>query len=485
MALTGAARPGEVYGPMFVRPLGGVAAVIDNSRAGVVLYTRDGLYIDTVFPDDHLVGHDQMGAYWQPGEFFAGDVYANRDNGKIYFAMGKTMPQIFEAQGWTISASPASAIQQIDDSVTLRANEIGTPSAPQLEIRGGASAARLARFAPATGGAPALDGSMHGWETCDPVTFANGPDQSVEVRCLYDRGHLYLRWHARTGRDVDPRPLGRPENLFAHDREADTLGLYLQCDPQAKPGAASPGGRAGDVRFVFTLARDHEVAKPVVIGMYPAWNGPGASPHSYRTPAGGTAAFANVGVVPNVSSGGAIDSDGEGFVLAAAIPRSALPEAPQLESWRTVGNFDANFGGHDRFWWSNTDGSASRETQDEPTEARLYPGAWSPVQCAPVSPMPIRSWLAIGPFGLPEIGLGTNARLGERNVLRNLGVEVMANHEHIEMLVERVDGVRPRWIGRGRKDVGLAANANDVGRVATTGALGMEGVDRTALERAN
>jgi hypothetical protein len=404
VALTGAARPGEVYGPMFVdTPLNGLVSVIDNSRAGILLYTEDGLYVDTLFPDDHLVGHDQMGAYWQPGEFFAGGVYANRADGKIYLAMGKTMPQIFEAQGWSTTATPVRAIDHLDRTVTLRANEIGTPSAPQLEIRGGAAAAHLAQFQPATGGAPALDGSLRGWETCVPVQFGNGPSQSVEVRCLYDRNHLYLRWHARTGHDVEARPLGLPVDLFAHDRESDTLGLYLQGDPQAAPGASAPGGRPGDVRFVFALSRDHDATRPVVLGLYPSWNGPGATPHSYHTPAGGTAAFANVALLPHVQASCTLDPDGEGFVLAAALPQTALPDAPRLDGWHTVGNFDANFGGHDRFWWSNTDGSASRETQDEPTEARLYPGAWSPVQFASVSPEPIRSWLAIGPFGLSAV----------------------------------------------------------------------------------
>jgi hypothetical protein len=402
VALTGAARPGEVYGPMFVEPpLNGIVTVIDNSRAGMVLYTEDGLYIDTLFPDDHLVGHDQMGAYWQPGEFFAGGVYANKDDGKIYLAMGKTMPQLFEAKGWTSTTTPVRPIPSLDRTVTLRANEIGMPTAAQLEVRGGAAAAKVALFKPATGGAPALDGSMTGWTTCNPIQFSNGPDQSVEVRCLYDRSHLYLRWHARTGHDVEMRPLGLPEHLFAHDRGADTLGLYLQGDPQASSSAS--GGRPGDVRFVFALARDQGAVRPVVLGMYPSWNGPGATPRSYRTPAGGTVSFANVALVPHVQGGYVLDPDGEGFTLAVALPRAALPDAPALEGWRTVGNFDANFGGHDRFWWSDTDGSASRETQDEPTEARFYPGAWSPIQCAPVDPLPIRSWRAIGPFGLPEI----------------------------------------------------------------------------------
>jgi hypothetical protein len=90
-------------------------------------------------------------------------------------------------------------------------------------------------------------------------------------------------------------------------------------------------------------------------------------------------------------------------VLAAAIPRAAVPCAPKLDNWRTSGNFDANLGGVDRFWWSNADGSASRETFDEPTEARIYPGSWSGFQFLPIDTLPIRSWMTAGPFCTPEV----------------------------------------------------------------------------------
>jgi hypothetical protein len=406
VALAGTARPGEVYGPMFVNPpINGLVSVIDNSRAGVVLYDLDGLCVDTLFPDDHLVPLDQMGAYWQPGEFFAGQVYPNRDDGKIYFAMGKEMPQLFAAQGWSLSENPVRPVPVIDSSVELEAREIGPPPAPARAAEGGnaAAGAPVARFFPSTGGAPALDGSMGGWDAADPVTFGDGADRTVEVRCLYDPDHLYLRWHARLGRGVRIRPLGLPEHLFAHDRAADTLGLYLQGDPAALPPNGSPGGRPGDARFVFSLCRVGDAVQPVVLGMYPSWPGATAAPVTYRTPAGGSAAFANVALVPGAHLGYALDPDGRGFVLAAALPRAALPGNPRLDGWHTEGNFDANFGGHDRFWWSNADGSASRESQDEPTEARLYPGAWSPLQCVPLRGLPIRSWMAIGPFGSPAV----------------------------------------------------------------------------------
>ena len=79
-------------------------------------------------------------------------------------------------------------------------------------------------------------------------------------------------------------------------------------------------------------------------------------------------------------------------------------------------------------------------------------------------------------------GLLADAALGEGDVLGDRRVEVMADHEHVEMLVDRVDGVGPGRVGRGRQHVGQARDLDDVGRVAAAGALGVEGVDGAALE---
>ena len=63
------------------------------------------------------------------------------------------------------------------------------------------------------------------------------------------------------------------------------------------------------------------------------------------------------------------------------------------------------------------------------------------------------------------------------------GIEMMAHHQHVEMLVDGVAGERPRRIGRGRQHVLQAGDLDDVRRVAAAGALGVEGVDGAALER--
>jgi hypothetical protein len=69
---------------------------------------------------------------------------------------------------------------------------------------------------------------------------------------------------------------------------------------------------------------------------------------------------------------------------------------------RTLANFSATFGGHNKFWWANRDGSANRETFDEPSEAKFYPGSWAPVEFAGLNDgVVVRQWLVCGPFGGP------------------------------------------------------------------------------------
>ena len=44
-------------------------------------------------------------------------------------------------------------------------------------------------------------------------------------------------------------------------------------------------------------------------------------------------------------------------------------------------------------------------------------------------------------------GLAADARLGEGHVLGDRRVEVVADHQHVEVLVDGVDRVRPRRVG--------------------------------------
>jgi hypothetical protein len=246
-----------------------------------------------------------------------------------------------------------------------------------MVVRGGAGQAPYARFQPAPGGPPALDGAIDGWESCEAVTFGEG-DCKVEVRGMYDLGHLYLRWHVRSDAAIRIKPLEPADRLFTHDRGADTLGVYFQGSPAAT--GKTPEGRPGDLRLIFGLFEEGGKTVPAALAMVPSWNAP------------------EVALATQVRLAHRLDADGKGLTLAAAIPRSVLPvETPDWsEGLRTTIDFDANFGGNRKLWWSNADGSASRETNDEPTEARLYPGAWGPLELATLSRgLYVRQWQVI------------------------------------------------------------------------------------------
>lgn len=397
-ALTGIPAPGETVGAIHIRaPINGLLPVIDQSRCGVLLYNQDGLYVDTLFPP----GGSRLGMYALPGEFFSGMVYPDPKSGAILIGVGKDTPLVFRCEGWSLRDNPVRALPELQRTVDLALAQIASPPEIALSVRGGAGAARLARFAPAFGGVE-HDGSLDGWEQCDPVVFQADKERTVEVRCLYDPEHLHLRVHARTGSAFAPRPLQPIERVFTHDRAGDAVSFYIQGDPLARPSGPA-GGRPGDVRVVLGLFEDRGRPRPAAVGFHPAWTGPGASPQSYRTPVG-AAAFAHVGELAGAVLGGAADVDGKGYVVSVSIPRSAIPGLPRLSpSLRTTVDFEATFGGHAKFWWSDTDGSASRETFDEPSEARLYPGAWAPVEfAAPGSDgLVLRNWLVCGPFGGP------------------------------------------------------------------------------------
>ncbi|HEY3323478.1 MAG TPA: hypothetical protein VGP72_23695 [Planctomycetota bacterium] len=402
VALQGVAQPGEMYGAIHIwKPLNGLLSVVDQSRCGVLLFTEDGLYVDTIFPDGRRHSHAVAGVYPQPGEFFAGSVFADPASGAIRFAMGKVTPLLYEAQGWSLKRNPVQTIKGLPAQVELTAAQIASPPEIALTLRGGAGAAKVARFSPALGGA-VLDGSMTGWESCEPVRFQADKEQTVEVRGLYDPGNLFLRWHVRLASKLQVRPMQNPERIFSHDRLADTMSFCIQGDTNAKPGGPS-SGRPGDARFVFSLVQDGAAVKPVVVGMYPEWKGAGkASPARYQTPVN-KVEFAHVAMIPDITLAHTLDADGKGFVIAAGIPRTFVPGLPALGNGvRTMGNFEVTYGGHGKFWWSNADGSANRETYDEPSEARLCPSAWAPLQFQGLdSGVVVRHWQICGPFGGP------------------------------------------------------------------------------------
>ena len=82
-------------------------------------------------------------------------------------------------------------------------------------------------------------------------------------------------------------------------------------------------------------------------------------------------------------------------------------------------------------------------------------------------------------------GLLADAAFRKGEVLGDQRIEMMAHHQHVEMLVDGVEGKRPGRIGRGRQHIGKPRHLHDVGRVSAAGAFGVECVDGAALEGAD
>ena len=86
----GAAKPGEIVGSILIEPpINGLLSVIDNSRSGVLLYTEDGLYVETLFPQRPA---SEVGIYALPGEFFKGIVYPDPEGRQHLYRGGQSHP---------------------------------------------------------------------------------------------------------------------------------------------------------------------------------------------------------------------------------------------------------------------------------------------------------------------------------------------------------------------------------------------------------
>ena len=74
------------------------------------------------------------------------------------------------------------------------------------------------KFAETRETAPALDGSLNGWEHVEPVTYRMPEVAEVEVRCQYDSDNLYLRWDLEKSYEVMLSEIYDPQRIFTHEK---------------------------------------------------------------------------------------------------------------------------------------------------------------------------------------------------------------------------------------------------------------------------
>ena len=80
-------------------------------------------------------------------------------------------------------------------------------------------------------------------------------------------------------------------------------------------------------------------------------------------------------------------------------------------------------------------------------------------------------------------GFAADAAFGKRHVFGNRRRQVMADHQHVEVFVHRVNGVRACRIGGRWQDIRLPRRFNNIGGVSAARAFGVVGVDHAPFHR--
>ena len=79
-------------------------------------------------------------------------------------------------------------------------------------------------------------------------------------------------------------------------------------------------------------------------------------------------------------------------------------------------------------------------------------------------------------------GFLSNTAFGKGHVFGDVFVEVVANHEHVEVFVYGIDGVGACGVGGGGQYIGFSAQAHNVGCMTATSAFGVVGVNGAPFE---
>ena len=193
--------PGEIVASMATSwPALGMVGIVDNSMAGVHIYTEDGLYVDSAFIPGEF---EQSSLFGLPGEFFAGRLFHNLDDGAVYAQMGKVSMELFRLRGWTNST--VRTLQMRNQSFQMTEELIGPPSMDALSIRHHGNVdddvnTAVFRRVAAGGPPPAIDGSSDGWGGSDVnISFWSDGSHHVTTQLLHDDDTIYVRATIRLG----------------------------------------------------------------------------------------------------------------------------------------------------------------------------------------------------------------------------------------------------------------------------------------------
>ena len=344
------AKPGEIYNPWVMAGLLGdkAVAISDESGGMIHFYSPDGFYIGRIF-EDFARGDGQPGPYLFNGESFSGQVREFPDRKEFrYMAYMSQMD------------SRAFVLEGVDAPTAMLTGNVSLS-----QHYGAKRASEEAAFLSQLAKAPALDGSLAGWDQIAPLVIRSGEKDVAFVRLALSGDNLFFRFEVK---DASPLANSEPDPKIAF-KGGDTVDLYFGHSGERK----DPG--AGDVRVLIGLHN----GIPTLVGMKPKTEGP-KSPQTYSNPAGFKRTFDFVGQIEGAEA--SAKKSPAGYTVSGRVPLSFFK--PLVFSPGTELRFDADVLGSDpsgqktvtRTFWHSAGDSVLTLTQDLPTEAWLYPSYW-------------------------------------------------------------------------------------------------------------
>lgn len=352
---TAGAAPGEMYHFWNMAGLVNDNYIVGGSEWGqIYFYTTDGFFVDALMNNPGDV--TPAGPYTFGGETSGGRVAYFPESGELWaYSTGMAYKVKGFSNGAVEGESRASGTVQLDKTYALPTDVAAAAADP----------IRILQIA----GNP-MDGESS-WKDIPASVLSKGGKPLARAQIGYDKTFLYARIAV-----TDDSPLENSATdeqlVFKH---GDTAGIVLGPD---RKGDAKVG--PGDVRFMAAMVG----GKPKLIAMKAVTQG-GKKPFEYFTPAAGKRVFEFVGEVP----GGEVklDKSGDGYTATFAVPLSFL-EFPLAPGSALKGDMEVRLSGAgqrglqatSRNYLFTPSQPETTMTDDVPTEARMYPEYWGPVE---------------------------------------------------------------------------------------------------------
>lgn len=359
-------QPGDVCGAMrFIGTAaldGGLELVAVNCYCGYFAVLCDrGLWVASLCRDNRYGPKADETTVWP--ENFSGQLFRNREDGKVYLIAGDSDCRIWEVTGMEHlrTAEAAFEITPADREKAVAA------SLRRQGVAAGRPPLRVRRAA-----AVAVDGRLDEWAAGDAAAIDAGGGRSAKAWLAYDEAHLYAAFEVA---DDSPMRNGGadPALLF---KTGDACDVMLGADPGAPPDRRQPA--KGDLRLLFSVMD----GKPLAVLHEPVARGGEKAPRVFSSPTGAVA-FDRVLVLPGARV--AVERTASGYALEASVPLANLSFAPRpgLFTRGDAGVIFSDPGGSRdvlRAYYANRDTAI---VNDIPSEARLDPHRWGAVEVAP------------------------------------------------------------------------------------------------------